>query len=894
MAKKTQKRPSRHERDQAGCIWSLMSIFDFRNGRSTKRLLSDRRRVSKQGIGVGNSSNHVVIQGPTEKCENVADDDESKMPLVDNARTSVKELMEEEMSNEQSPMNQLNDSDLDQTDSKYGLHMKKNQKRKNRICNKSNNDMDFTELDPLKFLMPENFHKVLEQEPSDNLDLQTIIEELAHINQSGEAVTIGEEKLVAAVKLLIEQRVSKSKHFVEEEKNSEELMDALQTLSTNRHLFLKLVQDPNSVLAKDIQNLDQTSISLSGSDLSEEKLVDIKSDEFCNRKNRNFFRRRSKSMDSYYPVERNRDCQSSSKIVILKPGPGPSLVNERNPSHFSFTEIKRKLRHAMGKERQTISPDGLILKVTSKQQNDKNGEKCASGESFNWSSPNRNHFYSERFTKSFTSFRKGEQIGKSQDDSSEILNKNGQCQRLGVSNIYIEAKKHLSEILNNGDEKQELRIEHVPKSLGRILSFSEYNSSPCYSPRKYGEDDVFITAQMRLSPRGMVKNNVSGFLQENHNNLPSPSGQNLESQPRISCGNSDEKLQSPSENVIIPLTNDQECSLGSTEDSIIIDVQSSSLRFVEFEETTESKTQEEENIVNISPDKSYSNSITGDNIQKEEISSQCSKDSTPCIKIDLLGEDQILCSTSSNEVENFECAIDKMERPSPISVLEPLFPDDDISPAIASNISQPVEKEIQPRHIQFEEQQSSSIDQEICVRISLEDEESEFEYIEAVLLGSGLNWDEFLLKWLSLCEILDSSVFEEVESFSGRSRHNQKFLFDCANKALKEVCESYFGCFTGISQFKPNIQPVPKGMDLIHEVWRRVESHLFEDLVPLPLDQLLKRDLENSGKFMNLQSDIEIIGFEMGKSIFDELVDDTLLSFIALPSEIEVIEDANV
>lgn len=51
MAKRKQRRPSRHERDEAGCIWGLISIFDFRHGRSTRRLLADRKRVGKQAVG---------------------------------------------------------------------------------------------------------------------------------------------------------------------------------------------------------------------------------------------------------------------------------------------------------------------------------------------------------------------------------------------------------------------------------------------------------------------------------------------------------------------------------------------------------------------------------------------------------------------------------------------------------------------------------------------------------------------------------------------------------------------------------------------------------------------------------------------------------------------------
>lgn len=51
MAKKSQRRLLRHERGQAGCISGIISIFHFRHGRTTKRLLSDRSHLSKQVVG---------------------------------------------------------------------------------------------------------------------------------------------------------------------------------------------------------------------------------------------------------------------------------------------------------------------------------------------------------------------------------------------------------------------------------------------------------------------------------------------------------------------------------------------------------------------------------------------------------------------------------------------------------------------------------------------------------------------------------------------------------------------------------------------------------------------------------------------------------------------------
>ncbi|CAI9768852.1 unnamed protein product [Fraxinus pennsylvanica] len=98
----------------------------------------------------------------------------------------------------------------------------------------------------------------------------------------GRDLSVVEEKLVAAIKVFKDQRLSSSKHFGEEVKTncSKEFMDALQTLSSNKDLFLKLLQDPNSVLVKQMQNLDDAQLdedqkqgSLMGSGLSKEKLI---------------------------------------------------------------------------------------------------------------------------------------------------------------------------------------------------------------------------------------------------------------------------------------------------------------------------------------------------------------------------------------------------------------------------------------------------------------------------------------------------------------------------------------------------------------------------------------------------------------------------------------------
>ncbi|KAL2251752.1 UNVERIFIED_CONTAM: hypothetical protein Sindi_2297500, partial [Sesamum indicum] len=865
------------------------------------------------------------------------DAEDHNTPITNFAKTSVKELMEVEMRNEQGSKIRSNCSemDLEKIEAKYQNIMEKNHRRKQKSSHISR-DMDVLELGAANCFVPENFHKFLEERPSDDLVPEIVMQALAQINlgstecmnhdcpdvPSGQTISVAEEQLVAAVNLFIEQRLSNSKHFEEEGKPccSRELVDALRTLSSNKRLLFKLLQEWNPLLIKPIQNLEDTQLrkdrtcsSFSACNLSEEKLKELKSNKFSSHGNRNFFRRRRKLLDSYL-FGGNKDFQSSSKIVILKPGSVPAqspetdvdfpsnafqshyemdknVHNERNAPHFSLTGIKKKLWQAIGKQRGEISHDGRILKFAS-NQNGTSGNKGTKGEIFCWRSPNRNHFYTERFAKSSTSFKMGEQVGKLKYSGSTMLNQTCQSAKLGVPNIYIEAKKHLSDMLTHGDENAESTNRDSPKSLGRFLSLSDYSGSPCCSPREQ-HDDVFTTSLV-LSPCGSVKNNFNGLLQENHTNHPSR--QTLDYRPCISPSNPEVQVQCLNMNVSISLEGDKEYSSeiqSSNEDIIIPEVSRSFVRVVENQETNGSNAHEEEKTTYTCTNSS-SNFVTGDyqnadirEVENDEIASECSKDSSVCFKSDLFGEVQIMsspqvsptCSPASRELKESDCVVDRTERPSPVSVLVPLSTDDDISPA--STISQPVKKEIQPCHIDFE-QQSSANDQVICMRISTEGEESAFEYVEAVLLGSGLNWDEFFLRWLSLYEILDQSLFDEVELYSGRPCHDQKLLFDCANEVLDDICESYFGSF---SKQNIHIQPLLKGIDLIHEVWQRIECHLMQHAMPHPLDQLVRRDISTSEKWMNLQSDIELVSFEMSDIIFNEIVDDTLLCFIDCTSK---------
>ncbi|XP_059651400.1 uncharacterized protein LOC132299003 isoform X2 [Cornus florida] len=836
-------------------------------------------------------------------------------------KTSVKKLMEEEMLSEQDMKEQISVAEVEpkESNSECG-HVKKNRWRMNRTSKRSC-DMHVCELNTTE----NSCHQISERKTSNDLDLEVILEEICHQihqkhtsfvkhdwhddldMQSNQTYSVFEEKLSEAIKVFVNQKFACENHLPEDGKlhPSKEFMDALQTMSSNKELLLKLIKDRNSMLVKRVEDSqldkDKNPNSVVGTNLVNWELSNSRPSELSNRKKHTFFRRRSKS-EERNELNGNENCQPSNRIIILKPGPkamqnpetdsklgtssqshcslGNKGQNERIASQFSFTEIKRKLKHAMGKERHGISTDGVTNRFLTKSQKSGKSDKEAGRENGGWGSPNRNHFYNERMARPSIGIKKRDKNDSPKDAEKSIGNQTIGYPEQKVSNIYIEAKKHLLEMLSNGDEVEEFSNRQLPETLGRILSLNEFNFSPICSPGQ-DKEQGFATAQMRLSSCNnlqMVNENTWRLIQESHVNHQGPSWQNLESESCIIGDIPDDIVQALDSNLEISDelkdANAVVETLSSTRDEM------SSRGDVDILKSTDTEFQKVSKVLDVLEE---SSSITDDDQKGNAVCEE--EESSQCLKLDSLDEDESLYSPYrpssllvAKEVEDLESAIERPERPSPVSVLEPLFTEDEISPASIKSL--PVVAPMQTLDIHFEDPIFPATDQGICVRTCMEDEESEFDYVEAVLLGSGLNWDEFLSRWLSSNHLLDPSLFDEVELFSNRSRHDQELLFDCTDEVLKEVCEYYFGYFPGASFVKRHIQPIPKGKNIILEVWKGVEWHLLLPPPPRTLDQIVRKDMARTGTWMDLRFDSESIGIEVAEAIFEDLIKDVLLTFV--------------
>ncbi|KAL2330298.1 hypothetical protein Fmac_017879 [Flemingia macrophylla] len=915
MAKKSQGFPVNYEKDQSGCMWGFISIFDFRHGRFTRKMIADKRHGSKHVVGSAFTKNKFeVLSNLDEQYQGNFDSRESKRLVLktDGDKLSVKKLIEEEMIIDQDEIKNSGNAEVESKQSRSGREdPPKTDSKSKKKSRKKSRDMDSCDLNSdatLKSDFPHNLHS--RQQSKDNLDLDKIMDDFCHVEaacsmmhdndgridaQSNQKHAMS-ENLANAIHEFVNQMMLNGKDLPEDGQflSSRELMEALQVISSDKQLFLRLLQDPKSQLLKYIQELEKTQgrggkecSSVTGSNCSEQELVNLKQTrEIAYLKPRSFFRKRVKSQ-AKDPTNEDGKTEFSNRIVILKPALTGMQVSEtgnnlassldscdiahykgpsvRVGSHFSLTEIKRRLKHAMGKERHG-NTEVISKRLPVERQNKVARGKCK--DNAGMKSPNKDHFFIEKIARPMFDVVKGNETGILKDSELNVEHESS-TPIPRVSNIYIEAKKHLCEMLDSADENTDSSSRQIPKTLGRILSLPEYNFSPLESP---GRDLEYhsVTAQARFSPsdktrevsEDILSSKPASFigLQDQETNIS-------EKQSSICDESSNNKVQEIN-------------SVSSSSHDVGHVYTFGACYPVKDEIVTEGNVEStEKNDLESSSDPN--GFITGEdqNIEISEIpeGAGCFE----CLNQEITEENEPSSPHSSitKKTEELESGIDVSGRPSPVSVLETSFSDDDSGPKLSRY--QPVKLPVQALQIQFEEHDSSSpAEQFDRGKYCFEENDLIYDYIKAVLHASGLTRDQMLMKCLSSDKILDPSLFDQVEFFSNLLCHDQKLLFDSINEVLMEVCQHYFGVSPWVSFVNHSMRPTPSMKRLIFKVWEGVCWHILSLPPPCTLEQIVRKDMARKGTWMDLGFDAEMIGFEMGETILIELMEDTMLSLV--------------
>lgn len=135
----------------------------------------------------------------------------------------------------------------------------------------------------------------------------------------------------------------------------------------------------------------------------------------------------------------------------------------------------------------------------------------------------------------------------------------------------------------------------------------------------------------------------------------------------------------------------------------------------------------------------------------------------------------------------------------------------------------------------------------------MEDHEFAEKYAREVTEAYGLNGDELSADY---CD-------------------DQKLLFDCINEVVLEAHDRYFRHLPWTSFIKPEIQPVPlTERDMVHEIMDGVDQRL---LLQLSSEGHIKRDVEKSGAWLDLRTEVEGIVHDLVEASVEALIEEIIL-----------------
>lgn len=867
--------PEFYEKYKSKCAYGLINIFLFRQ-RQSKKLISDkavlkRHAVEMQKIAEEDMPIKQQIKKTTAKVEHVQSDTE----LAGDSSTSHRKAIKAARKPRRLPIygcydvatmghaKSVHENSADDSSKKLESAVTK-ESLSNQVQPRNETDCNCRSIQ----------HGKHGQSKEINLQVR--------VNEAAEAFI--NQKLIDGKHLSTDGADDQSKHF----------MDALEILNSNKDLFIKLLQDPNSLLVKHIEDLRD----------SQEKVQQIKSypEDKLPEQHKNDSRecertdctRNFNSIDRYLS-KGTGDPQPLETIVVLKPG-SASLQNcadgishdsppvhyrlknvqqSVKPSFFPLVKMKRKLMHAMRvsrKEQQLMLTDGAVQKSKYIFQE---SEKCGGGgvDINERNSPGETSCYLGRTTmdvRSEDQMDKVEIIESSVREEAATASKKGH-ESSRFSNLrhskennndkYVETRVHLSDFLMN--ENVNLSRKQRPKTWDGMSSLPEIEFFPMAGPRCQAEH-ARVTPQMRFSPYSSYQPvNKNKWNQSEQRNNSSPTRKNLEAPP---------------------WANNKKC-----EDQ---------LHIFETEKTISDKlvpdVKEDENISSLENDSSPRGK------RDSKISEECSPSGVPSrldgshnsdanestctanttdehesskfFRLDSSADNQMSPSSTSDylsspstiqRVEDLEKAKERAEQPSPVSVLEHFFMEDMITRP-SSHASRPAELSALPLRIGNEEDYlaalvHSPLDLKINSSTSLEELGSVFECIGAVLRASGFNLDDLSSK----CH--------------GESCGGRKLVCDYFVEVLLEVYQNYTRSSPWLSFVEPKVRPVTIAENMAQQVMKHVERNILLQPPSQTLDHLVEKDLTSSVTWLDARIDAEYVVSMIVESVLEEVIMETAI-----------------
>ncbi|GLJ25543.1 hypothetical protein SUGI_0489200 [Cryptomeria japonica] len=170
-------------------------------------------------------------------------------------------------------------------------------------------------------------------------------------------------------------------------------------------------------------------------------------------------------------------------------------------------------------------------------------------------------------------------------------------------------------------------------------------------------------------------------------------------------------------------------------------------------------------------------------------------------------------------------------------------------------------------------------------------------YVINALVASGFsgNADTVFSQWHSPSNPMDPSLYKKLqgnehgksdsvcEMESYRSESEEKLLFDCINEVLLEILGPFFNPRPWVKLTKWKYQQhMPVGNQLLEETWLKLSYYLYQQSdMEYTLDNIVGKDLDRDNRWLELQDDVEMVGVELDKMIFDNLIEEVCCDLLS-------------
>ncbi|XXG80902.1 hypothetical protein AAC387_Pa09g1663 [Persea americana] len=719
-------------------------------------------------------------------------------------------------------------------------------------CNSRNHDPVFPKYTEGKIISNErcDICGTMNGGPMDDLDPNKLEERL---NQAKETFL--------KLKLMNDKGLGRDVQF----HPSKEFLDALDVLNENRELFLKVLQDPNSILTKQGNSNPEAVLNKSGSfpttDISGRRAASLLKLKQKQKEIQSYAKQKGKAqarkkttgpsvIDS--SEDGNSEFFSSKAVEVAEVG--PSLESPPDSSHElinlkekrlvrnRFKDIKKRIKHAIKeskKERLRISMDAILHRIPYGRKASKNAKSDTNSndKDSQRSGYNSDSAPSINAKDASTRIRRTPSLTDSLDRYSQLLE----------SVLRTDTKMNASEQPKFANEDGVVRDKQSSRTFQRILSLPEFGSNVLCR-----DADVEVPHDMiyRRTPSRIL---VDGIAVVGSN---SP-----DNQKPVDNKKDTEKCTQLDSSVVENVSS----SINEDEGRLVLDNDSDGISVGDrIDDDFEDLTMRENRDVPLHRQESR---LVKNNSDKPSLTMTMSVLSS-CIPDDIMISTEFSVPEASSEMEPGHKDLNELDHFANLNGHSGMDASDNLKSI--GNI---------------DDVQSLSIHahpDSLHVKVD-ENDEAYFNYVRDVLKKSGFNGEELLGTWHSPDQPIDPSLFDEVEcpphklGFLGTDSVScdHQLLFDLINEVLLEIHERSVTYCPWNLCFNSNIRPIPMGFHVLEEVWASISWHLSSQPQLDPsLEYVVSRDLAKGDGWMHLRPEADCVGLELEDWIVDDLLDE--------------------